>query len=58
MCIFFVKIISNYEYYLNEFVPINAIPEAASKGNVNLTAISLGMLIQEVWEGKVKRQEG
>ncbi len=38
-------------------MPANVLLEAALKENVNLTAISLGMLIQDVWEGMVKRQK-
>ena len=51
------RIISNYEYCINEFVPSNVLLDAALKEKVNLTAISLGMLIQDIWEGKVKKQK-
>jgi hypothetical protein len=50
--------ILNYEYCINEFVPINVILDAAFEERVNLTAISLGILIQDVWEGKVKKTRG
>ena len=34
-----------------------AVLDAALAEKVNLTAISLGMLVKDVWEGKVKRQK-
>ena len=38
-------------------MPINVILNAALEEEVNLNAISLGMLIQDVWEGKVQKQK-
>ena len=54
---FFFRIISNYECCINEFVPANVLLEATLKENDNLTAISLGMLIQDVWERKGKKRD-
>jgi hypothetical protein len=53
---FSLRIITNYEYCEDEFLPVNAILESASEDNQNLnSARSLGMLIRDVWEGKVKK---
>ena len=49
--------ISSYEYSINEFVSVSDILNTASAERINLTAILLGMLVQDVWEGKVKRQK-
>lgn len=38
-------------------MPANVLLDAALEDKVSLTAISLGMLIQDVWEGKVKKQK-
>ena len=38
-------------------MPSNVLLNAALKEKVNLTAISLGMLIQDIWDGKVKKQK-
>ena len=38
-------------------MPSKVLLDAALKEKVNLTAISLGMLIQDIWDGKVKKQK-
>ena len=55
-CYFFLfRITSNFEYCENEFVTQHDVLEAASKCSHSLNATSLGNLIRDVWEGKVKR---
>ncbi len=39
----------------DKFLPQNDILEATSEYNFRLNATSLGILIRDVWEGKVKR---
>ena len=38
-------------------MPENVLLDATLEDKVSLTAISLGMLIQDVWKGKVKKQK-
>ena len=38
-------------------MPSNVLLDVTLKEKVNLTAISLGMLIQDIWDGKVKKQK-
>ena len=50
---FFFRIISNFEYYGNELVPIKMLLDSAGEDSQNMSPSSLGMLIRDVWEGKV-----
>ena len=52
---FLFRITSNFEYCKNQFLTKHDVLEAASKYSHNLNVTSLGILIRDVWEGKVKR---
>ena len=52
---FLFRITSNFEYCENQFLTQHDVLEDASKYSHSLNETSLGILIRDVWEGKVKR---
>ena len=54
MVCFLSRIISHYEYCEGEFVDIKVMLDSALDENRAMNSSSLGMLIRDVWEGKVK----
>ena len=55
MILFWIlRIVSNYEHNEGDFVPIKAILDEA-KENYNMSEVVLGVVISNIWGGKVKK---